>query len=481
MRTIASMGLTVAALLAGAAAGYRSGSGAWPDLHVLGQSAANALTGLKSHERTGRKVLYWKDPDGKPEYSATPVKTAEGRPYLAVYDDQEPDFPDNKPAATAPAAKDGARKILYYRNPMGLPDTSPVPKKDWMGMDYIAVYEGEETDASTVKVSLDRVQRSGVRTAPVEKRSMARPLRAPGIAKPDERTLRAVTLRADSFIEALYANETGKHVKAGEPLFRVYSPQMVSAQVDYRVAVTSGGRGPRDESGALQRLKNLDVPEAVLNELRINPNPVKAFDWPAPVGGVVMQKKVVAGQMVKAGEEIVRLGDLGNIWIIAEVSEQDVGLVKIGAPAKVNFRALPDRQFEGHVSFVLHELDAATRTAKVRIEVKNPEHRIKHEMYADVEIDTGAGDEPRLVVPMSAVIDSGTRQIVIVDRGEGRFQPRQVRLGLKGDGIVEIRDGLESGESVVVAANFLIDAESNLKAALQGFTAEPKPSGEAKP
>jgi Cu(I)/Ag(I) efflux system membrane fusion protein len=480
MRRTIIAGAAVAAALASAVAGYRIGAGTWPDLRILSSQGPTRAGGARAAEAANeRTVLYWKDPDGKADFSPTSKKTADGRDYLPVYEDEEANFKEARP--TAAATKGGSRKILYYRNPMGLPDTSPVPKKDWMGMDNIPVYEGEEEDASTVRVSLDKVQRSGVRTEKVEMRAMARPVRAPGIAKPDERTLRTVTLRADSFIEELYVNETGKHVRAGDRLFRIYSPQMVSAQVDYRTAVTNPGAGPRSETGALQRLKNLEVPESLLRELRTNPNPSMTIDWPSPVAGVVMEKKAIAGQMVKAGEELYRLADLSSIWIIADVAEQDIGQVRVGAPAKVTFRAFPDEIFDGRVTFVLHELDARTRTAKVRIEVKNPEHRIKHEMYADVEIDAGAGDDMRLAVPVAAVIDSGNRQVVIVDRGEGRFEPRPVKLGLRGDGLVEVRDGLKAGESIVVSANFLIDAESNLKAALKGFTADGQKSAEAKP
>ena len=323
-----------------------------------------------------------------------------------------------------------------------------------------------------------------MRTEPAELRKIARPVRAPGVAKPDERTLRSVTLRADAFIEKLYVNETGKHVKAGEPLFRVYSQAMVAAQVDYRTAVTTPGRGSRDEEGASQRLRNLDIPEPVLDALRESPTPSMTIDWPAPVSGVIMEKNVVEGQMVRMGEELYRIADLGSIWVIADVAEQDLGLIGVGAPAKVRFRAIPDRSYEGRVTFILHELEMKTRTAKVRIEVANPEQRIKHEMYAEVEIDAGADDRERLAVPRSAVIDSGSRQVVIVDRGEGRFEPRSVTLGLAGADFVEVRDGITAGEKVVVGANFLIDAESNLKAALRGLTTGEAPesadkSGEA--
>jgi len=370
-------------------------------------------------------------------------------------------------ASDAPAS--GDRKVIYYRNPMGLPDTSPTPKKDWMGMDYIPVYEGEDESGSSVKVSLDKVQRSGVRTARVERRRLATMVRAPGVAKPDERTLFTATLRTDGFIEKLYVNETGRHVKAGEPLFRVYSPQMVLVQVDFRIANASADS--KDERGALQRLKNLGMPDAVLDELKRTREPILAFDWPAPVSGVVMRKNVMEGQMVKAGEEMYRFADLASVWIIADVSEQDVGQMEVGQTARVNFRAYPGETFEGKVTFILHELEMATRTAKVRIEVPNPDYRIRHEMFADVEIDTGSRAPERLVVPASALIDSGNRQVVIVARGEGRFEPRAVKPGAHGDGLVEIKEGLKDGEEVVVAANFLIDAESNLKAALSRFTA----------
>jgi Cu(I)/Ag(I) efflux system membrane fusion protein len=472
---VAAAGVVV---LASALAGYRLGAGAGPSLPAfskqseLAQTRAEDLPAAKA-EADKRNVLYWKDPDGKADFSSTPRKTADGRDYLPVYEDQEANFKDAK-AAPAPA-KVTTRKILYYRNPMGLPDTSPVPKKDWMGMDYIPVYEGEEENSSTVRVSLDRVQRSGVRTETVEMQHIARPVRAPGVAKPDERTLRAVVLRADGFIDKLYVNQTGQHVKVGEPLFRVYSQQLLRALIDYRTSVGTGVLTSE------QRLRVLEVPQIIIDEVkRGRPIPM-AFDYPAPVSGVVMEKMAIEGQMMQKGEPLYRLADLSSIWVIADVPEQDIGMVQVGAPAKVHFRAFPTEIFEGTVTFILHELHPATRTGKVRIEVKNPEHRIKHEMYADVEIDAGTGDSPRLAVPASAVIDSGNRQVVIVDRGEGRFEPRTVKLGLQGDGFVEVRDGLKAGEKVLVAANFLIDAESNLKAALKGFTANGDNLPETKP
>jgi membrane fusion protein, copper/silver efflux system len=466
----------VALVLSASLVGYRLGAGTWPALVSLAVKSKETST-VAAKRPENKKVLYWRHPDNATDYAAGPKKTDDGRDFVPVYDDEEPDFAEAKPKLPSKDAV-GEKKVLYYRNPMGLPDTSPVPKKDWMGMDYIPVYEGEDEDRGTVKVSAAKIQRAGVRSEPAVMRRLVRPVRAPGVAKPDERTLLTVALRADSFIEKLYVNETGRHVKAGEPLFRIYSPDMVKVQVDYRISTTATGN--RDEKGALQRLQNLQLPPAVMDELRRTREPVLSFDWPSPVSGVVMKKKAVEGMMMRAGEEMMMLADLASIWVISDVPEQEIGQLRIGSPAKVTFRAFPNEVFEGRVTFILHELEMTTRTAKVRIEVANPEFRIKHEMFADVEIDAGDGEPERTVVPISALIDSGNRQVVIVDRGDGRFEPRPVKVGMRGEGHVEITEGIKAGESVVVAANFLIDAESNLKAALSGFTAD-APKDERQP
>jgi membrane fusion protein, copper/silver efflux system len=210
---------------------------------------------------------------------------------------------------------------------MGLPDTSPVPKKDWMGMDYIPVYESEEQDdGKTVKVSLDKVQRSGVRTEAVEARVIVRPVRAVGTVMHDESRLTIVAMRSDAYIEELFVNKTGQHVHVGDPLFRVFSPDIVSAQVDLR------------NGGAEQRLRNLGVPESHIREVRAGKNPMSLV-WPAPATGDVIEKRVINGQRVKAGDELYRIADHTHLWVIADVAESDLSAIKIGTSATVTVRA----------------------------------------------------------------------------------------------------------------------------------------------
>ncbi len=367
---------------------------------------------------------------------------------------------------TMAAAPSGERKILYYRNPMGLPDTSPIPKKDSMQMDYIPVYADEGTsDPSIVKVSVEKVQRAGVRTEPVEIRVLSEPIHAPGSIQLDERRERSITLRAEAFIEKVYAGATGQHVKAGEPLFRFYSPQIVQALVDYRLAVAGGQK----QAGA-RKLRNLGIPEEFIATIPAKGDIPFSMDWPSPVDGVLMSKSVVAGARTMPGDELYRLADVSTVWVIADVSEVDVGRVKIGDPAEVTLRSYPGEIFRGKVAFILPELKAETRTAQIRIELPNPDHKLLHRMYADVEIDTGQSAGV-LAIPASAIIDSGNRQVAIIQVSEGRFRPMEVRIGRRGAGYVEVLEGLKEGEQVVTRANFLIDAESNLQAALTGLTA----------
>src|SRR6266851_1568218 len=349
-----------------------------------------------------RTILYYRDPSGAPYWSAAPKKDAQGRDYLPVYDTEEP---SSAAQPKKPQAASGEKKIRYYRNPMGLPDTSPVPKKDSMGMDYIPVHEGDDQgDDNTVKVSLDRIQRSGVRTEKVQLRTLVRPIRAPGIVRINERKQTIVTLRAEGYIEELHVNATGEAVKAGEPLFRLYSPALVQAQLEYALAVKAA-RTMRDANqmamvdGAAQKLRSLGMPETRIREIQESGKVSRTIEWPAPASGTVLEKKVISGQRIMPGDELYRIADLSTVWVIAEVAERDIGSISTGDRATVTFRAFSSQPMEGRVTLVYPELKPETRTARVRIDLPNPDGRLKPDMYADVVFHEDAADKPVVAVP----------------------------------------------------------------------------------
>ncbi|WP_234683879.1 efflux RND transporter periplasmic adaptor subunit [Bradyrhizobium monzae] len=414
--------------------------------------------------------LYYQDPDGKPFYSPTPKKTEDGRDYVAV--PAATDAPDQPPAMNAANPK-GEHKVKYYRNPMGLPDTSPTPKKDSMGMDYIPVYEGDDTDDGSVKLSPGKIQRTGVKSEPAELRRILALVRAPGTIQLDERRVSVVAMRTESFVQKVADVTTGSRVTKGQQLMEIYSSAISSAAAEYLATITSKttasiepyGRGSR------QRLVNLDVPEPVIAEMEKSHTAPVTIQWSSPRDGIVLQRNAIEGMRAQPGDVLFRIADIALVWATVDVAERDLGSIAVGQPAKLRARSYPDREFEGRISVIYPQVNRETRTARVRIELANPDSALLPDMYVDARIDTG---DPASVVAVteSAVLDTGSRQAVLVDKGQGRFEPREVKLGRRGGGYVEIRDGLAEGEAVVTSANFLIDAESNLKAALKSF-AEP--------
>jgi len=352
-------------------------------------------------------------------------------------------------------------KVKYYRNPMGTPDTSPVPKKDSMNMDYIAVCE-EETGAlpGTVRISLDKVQLLGVRLAEVQARALSRSIRAFATVQYDERRQYVVAPKFSGWIEKLAVNATGDVVTRGQILFEVYSPELNVLQQEWNLA----GRS----AAASDKLRNLDYPEAEVERLRRGERP-RTVSIPSPVAGTVIDKTAVEGARFRAGEALFRIVDTTNMWVMAEVYEQDLAFVKVGDTARVTVNAWPDGAFDGRVTFIYPGLGKESRTARLRIEVANPDGRLRAEMAATAEIAAPLDRSSQLAVPDSAVIDSGRRQVVLVERGEGRYEPRPVKLGARVPGWVQILDGLKPGERVMTQATFLIDAESNIRAAIAAF------------
>ena len=373
-------------------------------------------------------------------------------------------------------------KILYYRNPMGLPDISQVPKKDPMGMDYIPVYEGEEPSSSdrVVKISTEKIQKLGVKTEAAAMRQLTRTVSAVSTVQADERRLHAVAPKFEGWIQRLHVNATGQAVRKGDSLMDVYSPELITAQHEYLIA-TKGIRGveggglevragmERLAESALQRLRNWDISEGDLKILQQEGRIRQYLTLRSPASGVVLDKPAIQGQRFMAGEMLYRIADLSHVWMLADVFEQDLEALRRGQIATIRIDAYPDKVFNGKVTFIYPTVNPETRTATVRIELPNPEGLLKLAMYGRVNIASPRSEAKVLAVPKSAVLDTGTRQLVLVDLGEGRFEPREVKLGIRADDHAEVLDGLKAGEMVAVKANFLIDAESNLKAALSGF------------
>ncbi len=395
-------------------------------------------------------------------------------------------------APSEPAVKTEPR-ILYYRNPMGLPDTSPTPKKDSMGMDYIPVFAETGIPAAAVpgevSISPVKIQKLGVKTEPAALASVDRVIRAVGRIDVDERRTFTVAPKFEGWIERLHVNATGQPVAKGQPLLDVYSPELVSAQREYAIA-TSGvdtlkNAGGEAQAGmkqlsesSLTRLKNWDISDEQIAKLRQGGESHRTLTLRSPANGIVMEKKAVQGMRFMPGDALFQIADLGSVWVVADIFEQDLGQVRVGQIAAVKIDAWPEKAFSARVAYIYPTVNAQTRTTSIRLELANPNGLLKPAMFASIELaadKAGNASQSKVVtVPTSAVIFGGTRNIVLVQLGEGRFAPREIKLGRQGDNHVEVLSGIAEGEQVVVSANFLIDSESNLKAAIAGF-------GEAKP
>jgi membrane fusion protein, copper/silver efflux system len=462
MKRAVTMG-TVVALCAAAGAGLLAV--AVPSANPFGRPVVS----LAAATEGGRTTIYYQDPDGKPFYSLGPKKTPDGRAWRAVpaSADVSVDEPEDVPASRKGAEAKTDRKIKYYRNPMGLPDTSPVPKKDSMGMDYIPVYEGEDSDDGTVKLSPGKIQRTGAKSEPVARQAVKSIVRAPGVIQEDERRISVVALRFEGFVESVANVTTGDHVHKGQPLMNVYSPALSSAAAEYLSALNAGATG-KELKGARRRLENLATPEPAIKELERTREISLSIPWLAPQDGEILERNAVNGMRAGPGDVLFRIADHRLVWVLLDVAERDLVQVAVGTKVTIRPRALGGQTFTGAVTLIYPHLMAQTRTARVRIEVPNLDEVLRPEMYVDAEIETGTS-APVLAVPEGAVLDSGTRQAVLIDKGEGRFEPREVKLGRRGSGYIEVTQGVSEGEAVVTSANFLIDAESNLKAALKGF------------
>lgn len=330
-------------------------------------------------------------------------------------------------------------------------------------------------EAPAVEITTEKQQMIGVKTVSAIVRPLRKVLKTVGRIEYDERRLRTVNTKVEGWIEKLYIDYTGRYVRQGEPMAELYSPELLATQEEYlNIVKWQKERGTATGTGAMltrdaealveaskKRLQRYDISEAQIRELEQTGKARRTLTIYSPANGYVVQKMVIQGMRVMPGEKLFDVADLSTVWVIADVYEYELSSIRVGEPASISLSYLPGKEFQSKIDYVYPMLSGETRTARVRFAIPNPEGRLKPQMYASVEIKISLGS--KLAIPDEAVIDTGTRQIVYVDKGEGYFEPREVMLGLRAEGYREVLSGLKAGEKVAASATFLIDSESQLK------------------
>jgi RND family efflux transporter MFP subunit len=399
-----------------------------------------------------------------------------------------------QPKSPAPSAE---RKILYYRNPMDPSVTSPVPAKDSMGMDYLPVYADEAVASKSgvpgmapINIGSEGLRLTGVQTAAAVRERLVRTIRTVGTVTADESRVRHVHTKISGWVERLYVGFTGQMVRQGEPLLSIYSRELLASQEEFLRAKEAAGRfassaipevrkGGEDlVEAARRRLQLYDVPETQIAELERTGKPQRTVTLPSPVSGFVTAKNTFEGQQVDPSLDLFTVTDLSQVWIEADFYEYEARALRVGAAGRLTLPYDTRQVLAGRVSYIYPTVNPDTRTLRVRFEFPNPGFALKPAMFADVELDVDSG--LGLVIPDSAVIDTGERQVVFVATPGGRFEPRRVQVGARSGGRAQILSGLSAGDQVVTRANFLLDSESRLRAVIESLDKRDpqKPSGD---
>jgi len=335
----------------------------------------------------------------------------------------------------------------------------------------------EDEERPTVEIPLDKQQLIGVKTVIAEVKPMRKVIRTVGFVQYDERRLATVNTKFEGWIEKLYVDYSGKYVCKGEPLADIYSPELLATQQEFINLIKWGKESDsvknKDVSsmlakdakaiieGARQRLRLWDITDKQINQIEQTGKPVRTVTIYSPVSGYVIQKTALQGMRVGPGEKLFDIADLSSVWVVSDIFEYELPLIKAGEKALISLSYFPGKEFSSTIEYVYPMISADTRSAKVRFTIPNPGNKLKPQMYTNVEIKINLGN--KLIIPDDAVLDAGKRQVIYVDKGEGNFEPREVSVGAKADGMVEITKGLNPGERVASAANFLIDSEAKLK------------------
>ena len=371
----------------------------------------------------------------------------------------------------------GEREIAYWRAPMDPSYTSDGPGKSPMGMDLIPVYEDERAGTGTVRIDPVTVQNIGVKTDVVRRQRLQRRVRTVGRVDYDETRMTDVNTKIAGWVEALHVDFTGQVVRKGEPLLEIYSPELVAAQEEYLTALDFQRRLEKSASpdaiqggsdllaASAQRLRYWDVTDEQIAELERTGQVKRTMTVYSPQEGIVVHKAVFDGAHIKPGEHLYRIADLSRVWVYADIYEYELPWIREHQEAEVELSYLPGKRFTGKVIHIYPFLESKTRTVKVRMSLDNQDLSLKPGMYANVTIRSTISHDA-LVIPVQAVIHSGERYVAVASLGEGRFRPREISLGVEAEGLYQVLSGLREGERIVTSAQFLIDSESNLKAAV---------------
>lgn len=376
------------------------------------------------------------------------------------------------------------RKVLYWYDSMNPSHHSDKPGKAPDGMDLVPKYADEmagmkDMAPGTVMLSPEKQQLIGVRTGEVKRERLERTIRTVGRLTPDETKIARIHVKVSGWVDKVNVDFVGKRVEKGEPLFTLYSPELVSTQEEYLIARRGeqylGKSSYRDVSqsadsllrAARERLRLWDISDDQIRKLDETGEAQRTMTLYSPIAGFVMARQAYEGMRVTPETELYEIADLSHIWVEADIYEYEADYVKVGQPASMQLSYFPGKTYRGRVTYVYPTLDPKSRTVKVRLEFPNPGFELKPDMYADVDLKVNYGNQ--VVVPAEAVLDSGTRQLVFLARPGGYFEPREVKVGPRLEDHYVVLSGVEPGDTIVTSGNFLIDSESRLSSATGGM------------
>ena len=418
-----------------------------------------------------RKVLYWYEAMNPQHHYDKPGKARDGMDLVPMYADQA--------TPATPSASSTERKILYWYDPMhpryksNKPGTAPD-----CGMDLVPKYADEQAanmPPGSVMISAEKQQLIGVRTVEAKRETLVRDVRTTAQISADETKIAHVHVKINGFIEQVFVDYVGQLVKKGQPLFTIYSPDLVSTQEEYLIAKRGEktlGSSPFTEvaqgsqsllRSARERLKLWDISDEQIKKLDETGEVSRTLTFYSPIAGFVLDRKAFPQTSVTPDTELYTVSDFSTVWVNADIFEYEVPFVQVGQHAEMHLSYYPGKAWNGRVSFIYPTVDPTTRTVKVRMEFSNPGYKLKPQMFADVELKINYGNQ--IVVPQEAVLDSGKEQRVFVAKGNGYFEPHPITTGAKLNGKVVVLSGLKAGETVVSSGNFLVDSESRLKSA----------------